>query len=332
VATDETDDDEAAKKTPRATIIRRVLVGVLALACAGGWIYTRYLVKKGTLGEACTYDMHCRPEAPRCLKGSVDEDGVCSRSCETDGDCAEGIRCIKVELEDRDDRGRPLEGGYCFPQAVLDARRRKNKKDAGAGVAGASSAKIDSWLDVPEAAGQLEGEVTFDPSGGGGGRQVVEIKGRLVRSAGKHGRTIVDTSTLRVYTVDDEKKTFSASQLAASPNEIRIVKTDRTDKVADHDCEIWQTEERAADPRNPGSGSGPVKATREACVVKGAAFVDSSGRTASALEKELAMRGVLPLRITEGDKTKALVVKLDLHPLDAGGFAIPKSFRNLAAH
>ena len=28
---------------------------------------------------------------------------------------------MKVELEDRDERGRPLEGGYCFPQAILDA-------------------------------------------------------------------------------------------------------------------------------------------------------------------------------------------------------------------
>jgi hypothetical protein len=57
-------DDDAPKKASKATIVRRALVWSLALACAGGWIYTRYLVKKSGLGGACSYDMHCLPEAP----------------------------------------------------------------------------------------------------------------------------------------------------------------------------------------------------------------------------------------------------------------------------
>jgi hypothetical protein len=309
------DDDEAPKKTSKATIVRRALVVLLVLACAGGWIYTRYLVKKGTLGEACSYDIHCRTEAPRCLKPSAESEGVCSRSCETDGDCAAGIKCIKVELEDRDERGRPLEGGYCFPQALLDARKKRAAGDAGAASSGA---RADSWLEVPEAPGQLEGELTVER---GGASHTFQIKGTLIRTKGKRGPTLVDTATLRVYSVDEEKKTFSASQLAASPGEVKITKTDRRDKVADRECEIWQVDDAA------GKGS-----AREACVVKGAAFVDPGGHVVAPLDKELAVRGVLPLRILEGDKPKLLVTKLDVHPVDASLFTIPKTFKNLAAH
>lgn len=312
-------DDDEPKKTPRATIIRRVLVGVLALACAGGWIYTRYLVKKGTLGEACSYDMHCRTEAPRCLKQSVEGEGVCSRSCDTDGDCAEGIKCVKVELDDRDERGRPIEGGYCFPQAILDARKKKKPQDAGAH-------KADSWLDVPEVPGQLEGDIVLDR---GGTSATYKVKGALLLASGANRhRTIVDTSTLRVYTVDDEKKTFAASQIGSSQAEARITKTDRKDKVADRDCEIWQIEESLAGKES--------KSSREACVVKGAAFIDPSARAAAAWEKELAVRAVFPLRIVESagskekDKTKLVAVRVDEHPLEASLFTIPKAYKNLA--
>ncbi|MBN9165701.1 MAG: hypothetical protein J0I07_32425, partial [Myxococcales bacterium] len=144
-------DDDGPKKTPKATIVRRSIVALLALACAGGWLYTRYLVKKETLGGACSYDMHCRSEAPRCLKQAVDASGVCSRPCDTDGDCAPDIKCVKVELDERDERGRPLEGGYCFPQALLDARKKKKAGDDGA----TQAARSDSWIDVPQAPGQL---------------------------------------------------------------------------------------------------------------------------------------------------------------------------------
>jgi hypothetical protein len=306
------DDDDEPKKTPKATIVRRVLVGLLALACAGGWIYTRYLVKKETLGGTCSYDMHCRTEAPRCLKQSTDGDGVCSRSCDTDNDCAADIRCVKVELDEYDERGRPLQGGYCFPQALLDAR--KKKKDGDGGVA-AKAARSDSWVEVPEAPGQLEGELVVERNGA---KTTYEVKGTLLRTATKHGRLIVDTSSLRSYQVDDEKKTFAASQIAASPGEPKITKTDRKDKVADHECEIWLIEEG--------------KVSREACVVKGAAFVDPSARAASAWEKELAVRSVFPLRVNEGDKPRFAVSKLEAKPLEASRFAIPKAYKNAAAH
>jgi len=301
--------DDEPKKTSKATIVRRSLVALLALTCAGGWIYTRYLVKKETLGGTCTYDMHCRSEAPRCLKSSVDGDGVCSRPCDTDGDCATDIRCVKVGLDEYDERGRQLEGGYCFPQALLDARKKKK------GVGAEPAAKSDSWVDVPEVPGQLEAEVILER---GSAKTTYEVKGTLLRLApSSKRRTIVDTSTLRVYSVDDEKKTFAASQINASPGEPKLTRTDRTDKVADRECEIWQIEDG--------------KIAREACVVKGAAFIDPSARAASAWEKELAVRSVFPLRVTEGDKPKLLAVKVETRPLDATLFTIPKTYKNLAA-
>jgi hypothetical protein len=53
---------------------------------------------------------------------------------------------------------------------------------------------------------------------------------------------------------------------------------------------------------------------------------------ASALERELAVRGAFPLRISEGDKLRLVVTKLDAHAMPASSFAIPKSYKNLAAH
>ncbi len=309
-------DDDEPKKTPRATIIRRVIVFALALACAGGWIYTRYIVDKGTLGEACSYDMHCRTEAPRCLKSTAEEDGVCSRPCDTDGDCAPGITCVKVELDERDDRGRPLEGGYCFPQSILDARKKKKAPDGGT-----SKATADSWLDVPEAPGQLEGEITLDRAGH---KTTYKVKGSLLLASGANGRrTIVDTSTLRVYAVDDDKRTFSASQIGSSQlAEARVTKTDRKDTVEGRECEIWQLEE---------GPPGKDKSAREACVVMGASFIDPNARSAAAWEKELTVRAAFPLRIVQSGKAKLVATGVDLHPLEASLFAIPKSYKNLAA-
>ena len=37
------------------------------------------------------------------------------------------------------------------------------------------------------------------------------------------------------------------------------------------------------------------------------------------------------VKVVEGDKTKLMAVKVDVHPLDAALFAIPKSYKNLAA-
>src|SRR5215213_8515647 len=102
------DDDDEPKKTPRATIIRRGILIVLALAATGWLLYTRVFVKKVGLGEPCGSNMHCKFEAPKCLKSTADADGVCSRACVNDGECADGITCVKVELEEYDERGRPL--------------------------------------------------------------------------------------------------------------------------------------------------------------------------------------------------------------------------------
>jgi len=306
------EDDDEPKKTPRATIIRRGLVFALALACAGGWAYTRWGVDKHALGETCTYDLHCRTEAPRCLKQSAVVDGVCSRSCETDADCAPGIRCVKVELEDRDERGRPLEGGYCFPQAILDARKKK-KPDAGP--------PPDSWIAVPETAGQLEGEIVLER---GATKASYEIKGTLLRHAtGEHRRAIVDTSSLRLYTVDDDRKTFAASQLPATDAEVKVTKTERKDSVAGRECEIWEVAESAKDAR-----------LLEACVVRGGAFVDPEAKRIAPWEKELAVRGVFPLRVGPAGKPEAKLwsaAKVELHPVDAALFSIPKAYKNLAA-
>lgn len=305
--TDLPDDDEP-KKPSKATTIRRVLVIGLAIACAGGWIYTRYLMKKETLGGECTYDIHCRAEAPRCMKQEIDGKGVCTRPCDEDGDCAADIKCIKVTLDDYDERGRPLEGGYCFPQALLDARRKK--KDGGT-----PAAKSDSWLEVPSNPDQLEGDISVERNGA---TSSFTIKGTLLKTTSSgNKRIIVDTSSLRKYAVDDDKKQFAASAIGGG-GEAKLTKTEKKDTVAGRDCEIWQIEE-------------PGKPTREACVIKGGSFADPNGGAVTAWEKELTVRGVFPLRVTEGDKPKLLVTKIDMHPVDAAGFTIPKSYKNLAA-
>jgi hypothetical protein len=305
-------EDDQPKKTPRATIIRRAIVFALAFACAGGWIYTRYLVKKETLGGRCSYDMHCRTEAPRCLKESAEGEGVCSRACDTDGDCAPDIKCVKVELDEYDDRGRPLQGGYCFPQALLDARRAKRNGVDG----GTAKAKSDSWIDVPEAPGQFEGEIVLDQNGT---KTSYEVKGTLLQTNTntKNVRTLVDTTTLRVYTVNDDKKTFAATQLGSAGGDATVSKTDKKDTVADRSCDLWKLEDG--------------KTSREACVLQGAAFIDPSSRAPAAWEKELSVRGVFPLRVTEGSKTKLVAVRVDAHAVPAAHVAIPKSYRNLAS-
>ncbi len=306
-------DEDAPKKTPRGTIIRRAIVAALALSCAGVLVYTRWIVAKHPLGGPCSFDIHCEKEAPRCLKPSMDEQGVCSRSCADDGECASSITCVKVELDDYDERGRPLEGGYCFPQALLDARRNKKRNDGGVAVTTAS--KSDSWIDVPEVPNQLEGEVTIER---GTSKTSYEVKGSLLRAAGAtHGRTIVDTSTLRVYAVDDDKKTFAASQLGTSGPEGKVTKTDRKDTIAERACEVWLIDDG--------------RTRRETCVVKGASFVDPTARAITQWEKELTVRGVFPLRVSDGDKPRLLVTKLDLHPVDRAGFVVPKAYKNLAA-
>ena len=121
-----------------------------------------------------------------------------------------------------------------------------------------------------------------------------------------------------MFSIDDDKKTFSATQIAAAPGEPKIAKTDRKDKVADHPCDVWRVEDG--------------KTARELWVIPGGAFVDAT-RGAAAWEKELAVRGVFALRVSEGEgaKPKVLATKVHVHPIDAARFAIPRAYKNLAA-
>ena len=130
---DDLDPEERAKLKRKAKIRLGVALFIAALATFA-WVYVRYLAPKAGLGGPCRYAMNCRADAPRCMRPSIDEDGVCSRPCAPpEVDCAEGIRCLEIELDDeRDARGMPAKGGYCFPRAFLDARKKKPARDAGA--------------------------------------------------------------------------------------------------------------------------------------------------------------------------------------------------------
>jgi hypothetical protein len=295
----------------RAATIRRVLVFTVAAACLGVFVYTRYIVKKGGLGERCSVDLQCSEAAPRCLKPDAEEDGVCSRSCAADGDCQEGVRCIEVEVDDRDERGNFKKQGYCFPQAVLDARKAKSKRDGGA-EGGKRGRSETTWLEPHE--GGLEGEIVVDRAGS---KATFEIKGSLVRlapSGSGHVRTIADTTSLRVFEVDDAKQQFSASTIPSPTSDVLVKKAGREDKVGDQPCQVWTLEEGAKN--------------REVCAIQGAALVDPRARTVAPWERELATRSLLPLQVREGTETK-LTVRFTPRPLDARGFTIPKAYKNL---
>ena len=328
---DDDDLDPKKRKLTRAGIARLLVAAVLVLATAGFFIYTRLILVKSPLGGPCTWAMHCRAEAPKCLKQAIEGGGVCSRPCNPGTDCADGIRCMKVELEERDDRGVPLEGGYCFPQAMLDAKKpRPAVRDAGASG--------DSWIDIPEAAAQFEGEVvfrqergnlppgdpkTFPPSGVSETRYM--IKGTLLRPVKptEKTRTIVDTSTLRMYVVDDDKRTFTGSALDPAAGEARVTKTAKKDHVEGRECDVWTIEDG--------------KAMREACIMQGAAFVDPSWRGVFPWARELAVRGAFPLRVIERDAdggreaSRFIAVHVEARPMDPTLFTIPKSYKNLVA-
>ncbi len=329
------EDDDAPKKTPKATIIRRVILVVLALTATGWLVYTRLLVKKVGLGEPCGSNMHCRFEAPKCLKSDPDQDGVCSRACANDNECAEGIKCVKVELEEYDERGRPLEGGYCFPQAILDAR--KKKKDGG------SAEKHDSWIDIPESPG-FEGEVELKfPPGRISRNEHVEkwlVKGSLSRRPDKGSSAtheIFDASSMRVFVVDDKQQSFTASALSV-PTErpsdrASFSKTDRKDRVADRDCEIWTYEKDSA----PTTTHGQNRDTWEMCVITGASLVAFAHEGRSQIPSwvhELALRNALPLRVMHKSTANPTlapyldVTKIEAKPIDPAKFIIPKSYTN----
>jgi hypothetical protein len=331
------DDDDEPKKTPRATIIRRAILVVLALACTGWLLYTRVLVKKVGLGEPCGSNMHCKFEAPKCLKSSADSDGVCSRACANDGECAEGIKCVKVELEEYDERGRPLEGGYCFPQAILDAR--KKKKDGGPG--GEEKKKSDSWIDVPESPA-FEGEVDIvrEPDKNPQAKPTKYlVKGSvltLAEASKPDTREIGDGASFRIFHVDDKQKTFSASAILVNggPDPPRLTKTEKKERIADRECEIWEIEGTTMPSIAHAGGAYHF----EACVVAGASFLDvKRGSPLGAWVRELASHNAFPLRVRSRKlaaqptfTTEILATKVVQKAVDASLFEVPKSYKNLA--
>lgn len=316
---DDDDLERRPKKVTRKAKIRVAVALVLASVATSAWVYVRYLVPKSTLGGPCRWAMHCTKEAPACMRPDIDDDGVCSKACDADaGDCAPGIRCVKIELDERDERGMPVQSGYCFPQAFLDAKKSRGH-DAGS--------PGDSWLDVPEVATQLEGEITYAWERGGarsGEPKTYLVKGTLVRAwpASGSSRTIVDTTSLRVFSIDDAKRTFAPSVLDAPGAEAKTDKTGRKDTVLGRECDVWTIDDG--------------RTRREACIVSGAAFVDPSARSVPSWLRELSVRGALPLRVIETDKggkelSRMIATRFDVRAVGAADFAIPRAYKNLAA-
>lgn len=309
------DLDEPPKKTTRARWALRVILLLLGAGSVGFWAYGKYLAPKSALGGPCTFEMHCSKDAPRCMKDAIDGDGVCSRECELGHDCAEGIRCISVELDERDERGMPVKGGYCVPQSLVDKKANKPAHDAG-------PVTDDGWLPIPRLEGQFEGEIVVkldlaEP-------HPVLVKGSLTRLPGQEKpRVVVDAAHARMFVIDDEKKTFQAQSIEGSTSALTLDKTNEKDVVAGAPCEIFRLREER--------GGGIV----EACVTRRGAFADPKVRFFPAWQKELASRGAIPLRVTRKDSsgkeaTLLVVSQIAEKPLDAGLFAIPKSYRNLA--
>jgi hypothetical protein len=312
---------EALAKKKKRALVRIAVAAFLVLGSLGAFLYTRYGVKKADLGGSCLYAMNCSKQAPTCLR-VTDDLGACSRTCEVGSDCAPGIPCVKVGLGEYDDRGMPLEGGYCIPQSLIDAR--KHRTDGGVADAGP---KLDSWLPVPTAPTQLEAEVTFQIEKKGapaGEPRSFLVKGTLLRpspstTSGKK-RTIVDTNPLRLFSIDDDKQTFGITPLGGSPGDVKLTKTGRMEKLLEKDCEIWKLDE--------------ARSSREACIVQGGAFVDPA-HVATPWSRELASRGAFPLRVIELDSaghevSRLVALRFDVHPIDASLFAVPHSYKNLA--
>jgi hypothetical protein len=314
------DMDAESDETPRlpmASKIRRGIIALAVLATAAFWIYTRFIMQKSQLGGPCKWAIQCASEVPRCMKESAEAQGACSRPCDiNEGDCQVGIRCVEVELEERDDRGMPLKRGYCVPENMLPASKK----------AALTTARGDSWVDVPEIGGQLEGEITYQQERHGvlvGEKTTWGVKGSLVRTLPetRAPRLIVDTSALRLFTVDDAHQSFFGNALSSKGGNVNTTKSDKKDTVVDRECDIWRVEED--------------RATREVCVILGAAWVDPAATRVPLWQRELAVRSALPLRIIEQDTTghevsRIVATRLFLKPMDRALFSIPKSYRNQA--
>jgi hypothetical protein len=316
----EVSDDELdgkPKKLSTARKVRMAIVFTLALLTGGALAYAKWVMKKSDLGGPCTYAFQCSKDAPKCMRGGEDSDGICSRPCDPPADCAPGIRCMKIELEERDEHEMPLTGGYCFSQTFIDAQRpHSSKKDA-------SAPSPDSWIDVPNVPGQVEADVTFRSDVGTkqGTPKSFLVKGSLVRAAPPNGktRTIVDTAAARAFSVDDDKKQFFATVLDPPQGDAKVDKTGKKDNILGRDCDVWRIDDG--------------KATHEACILQGAAFIDPQARGVTAWQHELAVRGAFPLRVVDldakGQETgRMTATKFEMHPVDGSLFSIPKSYKN----
>lgn len=308
------DLEAPAKKTTRARWAVRVVLLTLGTASVAFWAYGKYLAPKSPLGGPCTWEMHCSKEAPRCMKEAALGEGVCSRPCELGHDCQEGILCISVELDERDETGKPVSGGYCVPQALVDKKKNKPSHEGGL-------VAEDGWLPIPRIPGQLEGELVVK-------RELAEphavwIKGSLTRLPGSEKtRVVIDAAHGRMFFVDDEKKTFQAQSLEAASSDVSVEKTSEKDTVAGVPCDIFRLREGHS--------------TLDACVAQRGAFADPRAPVHfPPWQQVLATRGAVPLRVVRKDAkgketTPFTVVSVDEKPMDASLFAIPKTYRNVA--
>ncbi len=310
----EQDDDDLSKKGPGP--LRKVLVVGAVLACAGFWLWTRYGVTKQPLGGPCTWAIDCAKDAPRCMRPDIDEPGICSRACVPPDDCAPGIRCVEVELDAKDDKGNYVKEGTCVPQTFLDARKAKARGDAG--IPKGESA--DSWVEVSETESPIEGEIVLRRAGA---EKTFLVKGALVRTAESEAgpRKVIDTSSLRVFTLDDKKRSYTATVLGgrAASDEVTVTKTGKKERVADRECELWELLDK--------------RGKHIACVVSGGAFVDPNAASVPPWMQELAVRTALPLRVVELDAkghetTRAEVTRFSPRRLDRSLFLVPKSYKN----
>ncbi len=156
-----------------------------------------------------------------------------------------------------------------------------------------------------------------------GDKQTWGVKGSLVRTLPetRTPRLVVDTSALRLFTIDDAHQSFFASALSSRGGNVNTTKSDKKDTVVDRECEIWRVEED--------------RVTREVCVILGAAWVDPTAQRVPLWQRELAVRSALPLRVIEQDATghevsRIVATRLFLKPMERALFAIPKSYRNQA--
>lgn len=311
--------DDAPPRTTRARWAVRFVLLALGLGSVGFWAYGKYLAPKSPLGGPCAWAVNCGPAAPRCMRESASGEageGVCSRPCTLGEDCAPDVRCVSVELDERDERGVPLQGGYCVPQWLIDKKKGRPTKDAAIGESAS-----DGWVPVPRVAGQLEGEVTATLESGES--RVVWVKGSLVRLAPAPGpRVVVDAATGRSLHVDDAKATFTATSIDATGGDVLVDKTAERDTVAGAPCEVWRLTDGSA--------------RLDVCIVQRGAFADPKGSLRPRWLRELGARGAFPLRAARTDpagkgKVVFLVTALSERPLDASLFAVPKAYRNVGA-